>query len=145
MEQGKDHLDSAIDQMAREFMRTALPPLLTPEERRLSAVGDDNLDILQAISQPLGKHIRVRFIRRHTQRLLYESDDRCFVVHRMNNSRVYEGKGEQLFDLPIEHSAAFVHLANAYPQWTTIGDLPGPSPIKLCQLLFENGLLLATK
>jgi hypothetical protein len=34
--------------------------------------------------------------------LLFENEDRCFVVHRMANSRIYEGKPEQLFDLPTQ-------------------------------------------
>lgn len=35
-------------------------------------------------------------------RLIFETEEHCFVVHRMANSRIYEGRPEVTFDLDIE-------------------------------------------
>lgn len=37
-------------------------------------------------------------------RLLFESEDSCYIAHRMANSRLYEGLPEQTFELPIQVS-----------------------------------------
>ncbi|CAJ0579289.1 unnamed protein product, partial [Mesorhabditis spiculigera] len=118
----------AVDLMAREFMRTALPPMLTEEERRLSAVGA--VDFLGGRKLKLNEKTRVRFIRRHAQRLIFESETSAFVVHRMSNSLEYGGRPEQQFAFDLELEEGFIQLQSAYPGWTTLGELsvPGEAP-----------------
>ncbi|VDM80349.1 unnamed protein product, partial [Strongylus vulgaris] len=59
--------DGGIDLMAREFMKTALPPKLTDEEKTLSAVGIGS-DILNDSPLEFRPSTRVKLIRRHAQR-----------------------------------------------------------------------------
>uniref|UniRef100_F1L3U9 Bifunctional lysine-specific demethylase and histidyl-hydroxylase n=1 Tax=Ascaris suum TaxID=6253 RepID=F1L3U9_ASCSU len=145
----KDALDayeSAIDMMAREYLKTALPPLLTGEERQLSAIGGVGFDILCKKQKKFTVNTQIKFIRRHAQRLIFETEEHCFVVHRMANSRIYEGRPEVTFDLDIELSDGFASLLEAYPEWCTVSKLKCNSDhdrIKLAKILYGNGLILA--
>lgn len=108
-----------IDLMAKEFYKSALPPLLTVEERALSCIGANGVDLFGGSMQmEFGPNTEVRLIRKHTQRLLFEDEDRAFIVHRMNNSRRFEERPESLFDFPIEFEDGYNILEEAYPEWT---------------------------
>lgn len=145
----KDHAasayEAAIDMMAREFMKTALPPLLTDEERSLSAYGckDFNLFSKELEFKP---DTKIRLIRKHAQRLIFETERKSFIVHRMANSRVYEGRPEVLFSLDVKLSTGFATLMNAYPEWISVSELQCPKvrdKNRLAKLLYRNGLLMA--
>ncbi|VDN06892.1 unnamed protein product [Thelazia callipaeda] len=112
--------ETAVDIMAREFMRTALPPMLTTGN--LASV------VVQYF----------HFFFSCLTLLIYESEERCFIVHRMANSRVYEGRPEFV--------GGFVSLLNSYPKWCSISDLKcdtAADNIELAELLFSNGLIMA--
>ncbi|CAI4223980.1 unnamed protein product [Auanema sp. JU1783] len=140
-------MHASIDLMAKEFYKTALPPCLTPEEKKYSAVGvSTNL-----FGAPLEftLNVQVRFMRRHGQRLLFESEDSYYIVTRMQNSRLYEGRPEVTIDIPAKFADAFNFLTNSYPEWARISELP-PSLSKtekkeFCHLLYSYGLLMAKR
>uniref|UniRef100_A0A914X7S5 Bifunctional lysine-specific demethylase and histidyl-hydroxylase n=1 Tax=Plectus sambesii TaxID=2011161 RepID=A0A914X7S5_9BILA len=137
--------DAGYDMMAREFFKTALPPKLTHEEQNLSAVGGHGDTLLKGKSPRVERGSHIRFIRRHGQRLMMESEDRSFIVHRMQNSRVYEGKEEQIIDLPVDLADGFAHLNEQYPAWSKVSDLPcatNEAKIQLATILFSVGLIL---
>ncbi|KAM3718117.1 Bifunctional lysine-specific demethylase and histidyl-hydroxylase NO66 [Dirofilaria immitis] len=142
----KGLIESAVDMMAREFMRTALPPMLTNEEKDMTAlrvVGSSLFDDKQHI---FTKNIPIKLLRRHGQRLIYESEEHCFIVHRMANSRVYEGRPEVLFDLDVKLAGGFANLMDIYPRWCLVSDLKCDTvddSIRLAELLYSNGLLMA--
>nr|CDJ93150.1 Cupin 4 domain containing protein [Haemonchus contortus] len=115
--------DGGIDLMARAFMRTALPPLLTPEEKLHSVMGCGT-DILNGAVMEFRPSTKVKLIRRHAQRLLFESEDSCYIAHRMANSRLYEGLPEQTFELPVEFVSGFNALSNSYPEWMSLSEMP---------------------
>ncbi|PAV77681.1 hypothetical protein WR25_23519 isoform E [Diploscapter pachys] len=96
--------DSAIDLMAREFFKTALPPRLTPAERERSALGAKT-NLLNKKPLEWSMKNKVRIIRRHTQRLIYENEDTAFIIHRLSNSRIYEGRPETIveFNIKVKH------------------------------------------
>ncbi|KIH58791.1 cupin family protein [Ancylostoma duodenale] len=137
--------DGGIDLMAREFMRTALPPLLTENEKALSAVGS-NADILHGKPLEFRPSTKVKLIRRHAQRLIFESDDSCYIVHRMANSRLYEGRPEQNFEIPLEFVSGFNALCDSYPEWMSLSEMPddinGEEVQALCHLLYYHGLIV---
>ncbi|CAJ0961064.1 unnamed protein product, partial [Mesorhabditis belari] len=142
----------AVDFMAREFMKTALPPMLTPDERRLSAFGD--VDILKGKRVIFSDQSEVRLIRRHAQRMIFESPESCFIVHRMTNSLDYEERPEQLFAFPFKLIDDFCQLQSAYPEWTKLGEIRtskenkkgnktvNKNVLELARLLYDNGLLM---
>ncbi|EPB68707.1 cupin family protein [Ancylostoma ceylanicum] len=139
--------DGGIDLMAREFMRTALPPLLTENEKALSAVGS-NADILHGKPLEFRPSTKVKLIRRHAQRLIFESDESCYIVHRMANSRLYEGRPEQNFEIPLEvrFVSGFNALCDSYPEWMSLSEMPddinGEEVQALCHLLYYHGLIM---
>ncbi|GMT09449.1 hypothetical protein PFISCL1PPCAC_746, partial [Pristionchus fissidentatus] len=137
--------ESGVDLMAREFMRTALPPLLSNEEKQLSVWGNDGADLFKEKgASRITATSEIRFIKRHGQRLLFESADAPFVVHRMANARVYEGAEERTFTLTVEEEPAFGDLLSAYPEWTTVSELKMKKKAKIAFLtkLFNHGLIM---
>ncbi|VDM26270.1 unnamed protein product [Toxocara canis] len=160
--------ESAVDLMAREYLKTAVPPLLTKEERQLSANCEKGFNVLNKERTKFTTKTQIKFIRRHAQRrvfvmeyflncaivfllclnfrLIFETEERCFVVHRMANSRIYEGRPEVTFDLEVELSDGFASLMNAYPEWCPVSKLNCKNDhdrLRLARVLFGNGLIMA--
>uniref|UniRef100_A0A0R3RQS8 Bifunctional lysine-specific demethylase and histidyl-hydroxylase n=1 Tax=Elaeophora elaphi TaxID=1147741 RepID=A0A0R3RQS8_9BILA len=142
----KELSESAVDVMVREFMKTALPPVLTKEEKDMTAFCIAGSSLYDHSQHIFTKDTPIKLLRRHGQRLIYESEERCFIVHRMANSRVYEGRPEVLFDLDVELAEGFANLLDAYPHWCLVSDLKcntAADSIRLAELLYTNGLLMA--
>ncbi|EFO28064.1 hypothetical protein LOAG_00418 [Loa loa] len=142
----KELYEPAVDMMAREFMKTALPPVLTKEEKDMTVLCIADGSLYGDNQHIFTKDTPIKLLRRHGQRLIYESEERCFIVHRMANSRVYEERAETLFDLDVELTEGFANLLNVYPQWCLVSDLKCNTVadnIRLAELLYSNGLLMA--
>uniref|UniRef100_A0A1I7TKC0 Bifunctional lysine-specific demethylase and histidyl-hydroxylase n=1 Tax=Caenorhabditis tropicalis TaxID=1561998 RepID=A0A1I7TKC0_9PELO len=146
-----DHLlDSSVDSLAKEFMKQALPPILTEKEKKLSVIGSST-DLLGDDLVDFNAKTKVRLIRKHTQRLLMESEDSCFISHRMNNSRLFEGRPESIIDFPSTGIDTYRVLSNAYPEWKTLDEIfssretrtnTRKEKLESIQLLFQIGVLL---
>ncbi|EGT52635.1 hypothetical protein CAEBREN_31833 [Caenorhabditis brenneri] len=146
-----DHLlESSVDSLAKEFMKQALPPILTEKEKKLSVIGVST-DLLGSDLIDFNAKTKVRFIRKHTQRLLMESEDSCFISHRMNNSRLFEGRPESIVDYPSTGIDVYRVLSNAYPEWRTLDEIfssretrtnTRKEKLEAIQLLFQIGVLL---
>ncbi|KAF1770349.1 hypothetical protein GCK72_002167 [Caenorhabditis remanei] len=146
-----DHtFESSVDSMAKEFMKQALPPLLTESEKKLSVIGA-SIDLLGDDLVDFTAKTKVKLIRKHTQRLLMESEDSCFISHRMNNSRLFEGRPESTVDYPITGIDVYRVLSNAYPEWRTLDDIflsrvtrhqSRKEKLAAIQILFQIGVLL---
>ncbi|CAG9535774.1 unnamed protein product [Cercopithifilaria johnstoni] len=142
----KELNEPAIDMMAREFMKTALPPVLTEEEKDMTALCVAGSSLYDDNEHVFTKDVPIKLLRRHGQRLIYESEECCFIIHRMANSRVYEGRPEVLFDLDVELAEGFANLLDVYPHWCLVSDLKCNTvtdSIRLAKLLYSNGLLMA--
>ncbi|CAI2303209.1 unnamed protein product [Caenorhabditis sp. 36 PRJEB53466] len=143
-------LESAVDSMAKEFMKQALPPLLTEKEKKHSVLGS-SINLLGDDLVVFTARTEVRLIRKHTQRLLMESEDSCFISHRMNNSRLFEGRPEQIVEFPASGIDVFRVLSNSYPEWRTLDSIFSSQETKTStrkekldaiQRLFQIGVLL---
>ncbi|CAI5441766.1 unnamed protein product [Caenorhabditis angaria] len=143
-------MDSAVDMMGKEFMKQALPPRLTDEEKKYSVVGASE-DILGDDLVEFNKNTKIRFVRRHTQRLVMESEEECFIAHRMTNSRLFEGRPEETVEFSFEAIGVYTHLYDAYPEWRTLDelftskdteDVPRKTQLAAVQKLFQIGVLL---
>uniref|UniRef100_A0A8R1TVM9 Bifunctional lysine-specific demethylase and histidyl-hydroxylase n=1 Tax=Onchocerca volvulus TaxID=6282 RepID=A0A8R1TVM9_ONCVO len=142
----KGLIESAIDMMAREFMKTALPPMLTKEEKDMTVLRVTGSSLYDDKQHIFTKDTAIKLLRRHGQRLIYESEERCFIVHRMANSRVHEGRPEVLFDIDVKLAEGFANLMDAYPHWCLVSDVKCDTivdSIRLAELLYSNGLLMA--
>ncbi|TKR70129.1 hypothetical protein L596_022189 [Steinernema carpocapsae] len=145
MKLSKNFLDNGVDMMAREFMKTALPPKLTMDEMKLSVLGHKTKLLSQKPAFSWTRDTKIRFIRKHAQRLIFESADNAFIAHRMNNSRLYEGKPEQVIDISPEMITGFTNLVSTYPEYLKVGDLECEAhgfDIALAQLLYSHCLVL---
>ena len=131
-----------IDNMAIYFFKTALPPFLTDYEREHSCFGISDINECPKLKYNSQTHIRL--IRRHTQRLLFDENEKLYVIHRMNNSRVYEERPEGTFDIPMEFEGAFNKLVENYPEWTCTKKLnmSKKCSLEFVDLLYSNGILL---
>ncbi|KAI6205402.1 hypothetical protein M3Y94_00788100 [Aphelenchoides besseyi] len=139
---GLNHvIPSAVDDLAKGFMRKALPPLLTDYEKAHSIHG---LDGQEPIIPVFKRKTQVRLIRKHTQRLLFESESKAYLIHRMQNSMVYEGNPEVIVDIPEEFIMIIEILGLHYPEWDEIEELGTDLSVNKAavQFLYEKGLLL---
>lgn len=143
------YVPSFIDLMAKDFLRTALPPFLSPEELKQTCIGGgggcDNF--FDKEKRPIMEaETEVRLVRMHGQRLIYEDEDSAYIVHRMNNSRRFANNTEELaVDFPTELEDGFTTLCDSYPKWKTVQSLGCASldkNIELATLLFNNCMLL---
>lgn len=111
------------------------------DEKLYSIHGEDG-DVPKAVH--FKESTEVRLIRKHAQRLLFQSEKEPFLVHRMQNSMVYEGRPETVLDLKPNWTTLFETLLKSYPDWISIKELGSHKKvtIELCQFLYNNGLLL---
>jgi len=135
-------IPAAIDDIGRDFMKKALPPLLSDHEKMHSIHGLNGQlpdDVL------FSEDTQIRFIRKHTQRLLFESEDEAFLIHRMENSMVHEGRAEVTVSVPKEFIGAIETLLKAYPEWESVGKIGDELEInvEVAQFLYNTGLLMA--
>lgn len=143
-------VDRAVDEMARQFVRVALPPSLSSEEVMCSVKGD---------GEHWGKHgvvgrvemdpeSRVRLLGAHSIRLVRDTNDSSGeyrVYHCVENSREYEGREEQFVVVEEKHLPAVRHLVHVYPRYTAVEDLPLPTledKVTLAMALWEQHLLV---
>nr|CAD2196721.1 unnamed protein product [Meloidogyne enterolobii] len=143
------YVPAFVDLIAKDFFRTALPPLLSPQEFKQTCMGGgggcDNF--LDKEKRPLiGPETEVRLVRMHGQRLLYEDEESAYLVNRMNNSRRYDENDNELsIDFDLKYEDGYVTLCNSYPKWKTVQSLGCDSlekNIELATLLFNNCMLM---
>ncbi|CAD5232360.1 unnamed protein product [Bursaphelenchus xylophilus] len=132
---------SVVDSVIRTAIRRSLPPLLTPYEKQLSVFGSSGT--IPKLTE-LNNNTEVRIIRKHTQRLLFQSDNEPFLVHRIHNSMVYEGRPETVIDVQPAWVPLIEVLLKSYPEWTAIKELGSDveESKELCKFLFLEGILL---
>ncbi|CAD5223404.1 unnamed protein product [Bursaphelenchus okinawaensis] len=134
-------IPAVVDMVVKQSLRRSLPPLLTHYEREHSIYGVSG-QIPKVVE--FGAQTEVRIIRKHTQRLMFQDEDVAFLVHRMHNSMVYEGRPETVVDVPEGFAPLIEILLNNYPEWSTVKELGSDLKINkaVCKFLYLEGLLL---
>lgn len=141
----RDGMASAIDKMAQEFFKTALPPLLTPVERKLSIHGGDDIEMFSETEVKVSRMKEIRFIRQHAQRLVFENEETPFLIHRMSNSRILSENTEQkTVAVELKMVDGISTLFREYPQWIKVKDLGCGKQVnvQLAEILYNNGLIM---
>jgi hypothetical protein len=137
---------AAIDKISLEFFKTALPPMLSPEERKQSIHGSENLSMFDETSEVKVTRMKeIRFIRQHAQRLVFEDVDNAFLVHRMSNSRILsENKEQKIVNIDSKMIEGVLTLYREYPQWIKVKDLGCGKQVNvlLAETLYNNGLIM---
>jgi len=94
-------IDSAVDQMAKQFLHDSLPPCLSESEKSRSIHGNgekwnnkknrvDNVIELEPDTS-------IKLIRRNCLRLVVE-DNICLVYHSLDNTKIYQEKEPQYLE-----------------------------------------------
>ncbi|KAK6637255.1 hypothetical protein RUM44_007669 [Polyplax serrata] len=147
-------LDAAVDQMAVDFVHSALPPSLTNEEklhgadRNIFEDGKSLLDVLKA--HPNG-NLSVRLIRLTSVRLVSE-EEQVFLYYTTDNSLVYRENDVVRTKIPRKWIAALEHLIHSYPDYVTVKTLPVMKQneksgkwmqvVRFVYFLWQRGLIL---
>lgn len=138
----KEAIPTAIDRLSAEFMKIALPPMLTENERSLSIHGGDSLTMFGDEEDEMTKKTEIRFIRMHNQRLLYENEKSPYIAHRVSNSRVMaENKELNIIPIKLNMVNSLKELFSNYPGWTKVKSLK--KGVSLARLLYDNGLIMS--
>ncbi|XP_074662230.1 ribosomal oxygenase 1-like [Tubulanus polymorphus] len=142
-------VDSACDQMAKSYVHSCLPPVLTKAERATSIVmtgemwDKKNMRIIGRAE--LDPDTRIKIIRNGAIRLVMEEGDKVRVYHSLENARVYQEKDIQLVEISAEVAPAVEFLMHKYPYFVTVDELPLENltdKMDIAQLLYENCLIV---
>uniref|UniRef100_A0A0K8SCD5 Bifunctional lysine-specific demethylase and histidyl-hydroxylase n=1 Tax=Lygus hesperus TaxID=30085 RepID=A0A0K8SCD5_LYGHE len=149
-------IDSAVDELGVQFMHDALPPVLTPAEAACSVIGngwrmESNGKLKNKIEFP--PTTRVRLTRANCYRLVQEdvvgpeggSTTQVSLYYTVDNSSLYHGEEPNFLVVDADLLLTLRALVNAYPQFTTISDLPYDTEDKMYGLicdLWDHGLLV---
>uniref|UniRef100_A0A0N4ZAJ7 Bifunctional lysine-specific demethylase and histidyl-hydroxylase n=1 Tax=Parastrongyloides trichosuri TaxID=131310 RepID=A0A0N4ZAJ7_PARTI len=140
-----ENLDSAADNMSKEYFIRALPPKLTKSEKKHSVVSEK-----ESNETPFKLTLTscVRIIRRHTQRLLFDGEGGSYIIHRMNNSRTLEYQGEQTIGVPADLCPVFETIVREYPNHISVrkalksNNVKHGEGLEFLQKLYDAGILL---
>ena len=144
-------LDSACDQMGRQLMHDALPPVVSEAEKMCSVHSagekwDAEQNRVMGVSE-ITPTTAVKIIRRGALRLLTE-EDTVRIYYSVDNARVYRASGPHYMEISPEMAPAVEHLINAYPEYTVVETLPMENlseQLNVASLLYEKGLLITSE
>lgn len=57
---------------------------------------------MRLVNKIYTSNVTLKYFNFYDFRLVYASEDNAFIVHRMENSRVYEGRPEVTLEFPLE-------------------------------------------
>ncbi len=120
-------IDSAVDQLGKQFLYDSLPPCLTESEKMRSIHGNgekwsetknrvDNVIELEPDTP-------IKLIRKNCLRLVVEENS-CLVYHNLDNNRVYQEKEPQYLEVESQAAPAVEFLIKSYPNYVTIDEIP---------------------
>ncbi|KAK5643293.1 hypothetical protein RI129_007138 [Pyrocoelia pectoralis] len=145
-----DHLDidSAADELGKQFMWDSMPPIPTKNEREhMMILNGEKIDkgkIYDKIDFNL--NVEVRLLRYHCMRLVNDrSEDSLKIYYNTDNANYYHGEELQFLVIDYMYEDAIKCLIHAYPNYVQIGKLPldGDSDkIQIVSDLWEKGLLV---
>ncbi|KAK7104186.1 ribosomal oxygenase 1-like [Littorina saxatilis] len=148
-----DHLplDAACDQMGKQAIHDALPPVLTEHEKSCTIHGggerwDAEEKVVRGVVE-LEPDTHVRIIRKGVLRMLTEEDE-VRIYHTLENSRVYHGSDPQYIEISSEMAPAVEYLIDVYPEYVPIDGLPLDTlqeKLDVASTLYDKGLLMTEK
>ncbi|XP_043188225.1 ribosomal oxygenase 1-like isoform X1 [Amphibalanus amphitrite] len=140
-------VDAAVDQMGKQFMRDALPPCLSKDERCRSVHEDGERWADGAVrgQATMDGSTEIKMIRGNVVRLVNEGDE-LRLYHCLENSRLYQEMPEQYLVIGDDEQADAVSvLLENYPKYTAIDLLPGAEPeakVAFAAALWEKGMVV---
>ncbi|KAF2343663.1 hypothetical protein FHG87_025581, partial [Trinorchestia longiramus] len=122
-------IDSAMDEMGRQFVRVALPPCLAEDDQDCTVKLDGERWQTGKVRGrvEVDPETRIKLLGAMTIRCVRGEGNEYRVYHSVENSREYEGREEQFVVVEGRHLPALQHLILCYPHYTAVEDLPLPT------------------
>ncbi|XP_071441424.1 ribosomal oxygenase 1-like [Hetaerina americana] len=140
-------IDATADQLGKQLMHDALPPLLSPEEKLCSVFEDGERIDKGVVSNrvELEPDTKIKLLRGNVLRLVTEEGN-VRAYHCIENPREYHGIDEpQFIELSAELAPAVEFLIHSYPAFISLDDLPLDQledKVQLASDLWERGLVV---
>lgn len=140
-------IDSAVDEVNKNFQHDALPPVLSEHERALTVFGDGDLmtengKVIHRVE--LEMDTRVRLLRKNILRMVTE-DNSIKIYFYNENSLEYHANEPQFLEIDEFFTSAIETLVRAYPEYVTIEHLGlenDSDKIQVANDLWEKGILM---
>lgn len=142
-------IDSAVDQMGKQFLNDSLPPCFTESEKARSIHGNgerwnEKKNRVDNVTE-MEPDTAIKLIRKNCLRLVVEQDS-CLIYHNLDNTRIYQEKESQYLEVEADVAPAVEFLIKSYPNYVTVEELPiGKSleeKLVLASCLYDKGLII---
>ena len=139
-------IDAAVDQMHKSYQHSALPPVLSDEEKAVTIFGDTDVmtsDGIVTNRVELEPDTRIRLLRKNILRMV--SEDKLKLYYHVENSLEYQAHDLPYFELEIEFGPGVETLINAYPEYVTVDYLDMANigdKLSLAESLWSRGLIM---
>jgi len=144
------NVDLAVDHFSKEFIHSALPPVLTSQEKKLSIIeGGESWHenkVKDGIQIELDTEIKL--VRYGCCRIVVENEDSVRLYHTLENSRIYQEKEAQYVEIPSDLSVGVEFVINNYPNLCTVREIPLDNlddRLEVANLLFDKGLIVVNE
>lgn len=132
-------LDSASDQMAKNFLVDRLPPALEDEEENCTS---DNSPL-----QKVTVNTQLKLLRHGVARLVIE-DGKAVLYHCRENSRMHHEVALSPLEFELDDAESLEFVLKSYPDYFRVGDMPHEDPqdqMALAKALYKEGILMFQK
>ncbi|CAB3246723.1 unnamed protein product [Arctia plantaginis] len=145
----KDHfpIDDVVDQMHKDFLHSALPPVLNDTEKAVTVFGDsdvmvENGKVINRIEISLDT--KIRLLRKNILRLVSEYH-KYMIYYYVQNSLEHHGHEQQSFEIEGDLAAGVENLILSYPEYISVESLEvdeDSTKLQLAQVLYSKGLIM---
>lgn len=144
------NVDLAVDHFSKNFIHSALPPVLTVQEKKLCIVEGGEQWVNNAIKDGIILELdsQIKLIRYACCRLVVEDEETVRLYHTLENSKIYQEKSPQYVEIPNDLSIGVEFLINNYPNLCKVRDIPlddSEDRLEIANLLFDKGLLVVNQ
>eukprot|EP00096_Caligus_rogercresseyi_P013490 TRINITY_DN6129_c0_g1_i1.p1 TRINITY_DN6129_c0_g1~~TRINITY_DN6129_c0_g1_i1.p1 ORF type:complete len:440 (+),score=129.22 TRINITY_DN6129_c0_g1_i1:221-1540(+) len=146
-----DHapVDDGVDKMAKEFLHSSLPPLLSSNEALRTVEGGGerwHAGKSRVVNRvEFDPNTEIRLLRANCLRIVKEEDS-LRLYYNVENTREYHEMEPQFLDIDEDSAGAIEHLITAYPDYVKVEDLPledTETRFTLVQNMWETKLIMS--
>ncbi|KAF5302388.1 hypothetical protein FQA39_LY10427 [Lamprigera yunnana] len=146
-----DHIDidSASDQLGKQFMWDSMPPIasLSEKQHMMFLNGEKIKDGKIYNSADINVNVEVRLFRYHSIRVIKDEEEKenLRIYYNTDNGKYYHAEEPQFLVIDKSFGDTIKHLIHNYPSFIKIKDLPlknDTDKIQIVSDLWEKGLLV---
>lgn len=144
------NVDLAVDHFSKNFIHSALPPVLTAQEKALSIVEGGETWVDNQIKDGIQIELdtQIKLIRYGCCRLVVEDEESVRLYHTLENSKIYQEKEPQYVEVQSDLSIGVEFIINSYPNLCRVREIPLDSlddRLEVANLLFDKGLIVVNE